>query len=165
MIDFENIFLLDYFNYQPDNFGTYMVNAYLNLASEKHSGPTEAVINAIKELFSLNEHGMDLAPIPELLLSDDFKNLNSEQYGMQSSAWAVSCFDLILEYSYLRNDPFFKSYRGGNIMSPCKNLTRYPECEGYCTWHEKITAQRQISKHDFLSMMRYFSLFTRLKLL
>ena len=130
-----------------------MVNSYLNLANE-HPEPTEAVINAIKKLFSLNEYGIDLAPIPELLLSDDFKNMYSKQYGMQSSAWDESCFDLILEHSYSRNDPFFKSYQGGKIMSPCKNLTRYPECEGYCNWHKKMTGQKQFSKHEFLSMMR-----------
>ena len=132
-----------------------MVNAYLNLANEEHPEPTETVINAIKKLFSLKEYGIDLAPIPELLLSDNFKNLYSKQYGMQSSANAVSCFDLILEHSYsIRNDPFFKSFQGGKIMSPCKNLTRYPECEGYCNWHKKMTAQKQFSKHEFLSMMR-----------
>ena len=60
----------DNFNYQPDNFGTYMINAYLDLANKEDSEPTEAVFNAINKLFTLNELAIDLAPVPELLLSD-----------------------------------------------------------------------------------------------
>lgn len=40
-----------------------------------------------------------------------------------------------------------------SILSPCHSLERYPECSGYCSWHENYF--KNVDKSEFLSMMAF----------
>ena len=141
-------------SYQPQNFGTYMVNVYLTLIDQNYLESAKIVLKAIKNLLTLYEDKMELSSISKLFLSDDYKNVNSKKYGNGISGWTEPCFDLLLEESHLRNDPFFKEYEGRQKMSPCKNLTIYAECRDYCDWHKNLTTYERFSRHDFFSLMR-----------
>ena len=37
--------------------------------------------------------------------------------------------------------------------SPCSNLTKFPKCNHYCTWHKNFF--ENIPNHEFLTIMNY----------
>ena len=112
-------------SYQPQNFGTYMVNVYLSLIGNDYSESGEIVLTATKNLLTPYENSMELPSFSKLFLSDDYKNIKSKH---EISGWAESCFDSTVEESFSRNDPFFKDYEGVQNVAACKNLTKYSEC-------------------------------------
>ena len=104
----------------------------------------------MKDLMRLDHVDVDLPSTSKYFITDSFQNLNLTEHKAYHT-----CFERILETMSLRNDAFFKDYKGGEIVkkSPCENQTTYPECEEFCQWHENLISKK-LSRNEFLTLMR-----------
>ena len=134
-----------------------MLNTY-HMLIENHPTSADMILNTMRGLMTFDKLNLDLPSISKLFALNAFENINLKQFpGFRS------CFKHVIdsnshddELTFVPgNDAFFQELKEDKNFdrSPCKNITKYPECTNYCLWHEDLISNK-LSKDDFLDLMR-----------
>ena len=128
----------------------------------------ESHLTSFNRLFTLNEDQISLPEIAHLYTNMDFKQLSQSQ-----SVWGLGyqtrmdlpssftdCFENLTQivYGKTKNNQdsvYYNSLGSEELMTtlPCILLDLNPQCQEYCSWHEKMT--KTWNTEDFLTMMRF----------
>ena len=158
-------------DWQIENMGTFITRT-LNLIGNFDCTNKNDLKLTFHDIFTLPEKGLSLPDISYLYnivdnqVLDFMMNSNGDVY--KNKDWNPpeflnvnesfkNCFSSIINSSKKGEAIFDGEYRfrGDDIDLPCRDYVRYPICQQYCRWHEKIMVHW--NKKEFLSIMKQAS--------
>ena len=161
-------------DWSTNNIGTFFLNNLIAFKrNEKKCGYVEN-LDQLHDLFTLPNQNVSLPIIAYLYSISNFRELsvNSKKKNILNKIPSfvayppslidlktsfVSCFKTVTNNNSDIGENFFHDQefetQENKHSLPCMNLTQYPECIDYCTWHKKLFSGWK--KEEFLTVMRY----------
>ena len=163
--DWKNIlFFEELFQLKDLDFSTEAVGSlFIKLLKNIDTNCRDRLIPMVNDLFTLPKQDITLPDIALTYTSMDFKILETQNHfkdSQQLNRSLKACIEDV-HFSIFDNEGTSEMYidtpleNSAKYMepSPCKNLTKFPSCNHYCTWHKNFF--ENIPRDEFLTIMNY----------
>ena len=150
---------------QIENIGTFLHHAIIDASLTGEKVYTESIIQNLSNLFTLNQ--TDLLLTMKILGVSDFRNVQLLQsYELQNGNVNLTgmkdCYEKLT--MKVEKEQIFKKVKSKSpfsSLSPCSNLSSYPECYTYCQW--QMDAFDDLSTSQIRDLQRYLNVFLKQK--
>ena len=146
--------------------GQFKSDVWQSQYCKQFHGDFERHLDGLHKLFTLPGHNVSLPDIAYLYSMIDFKEL-SKKYSANFAKGHLSRMNLALPFrncidnvanqliNFEENSYYNQHLKAEEYLDifPCLNQTKYPLCNGYCTWHKELF--NHISKEEFLTIMKF----------
>ena len=131
---------------RPNQIGTFLRNTAVDAQLFGYGENVKTVSENLRKLFTLNN--VEISLMMYSFVINDFLNLElNEDFEVDNEFFDLKqfkkCYEgLIGHIPHATENDRDAFYRQRTVLytkpSPCLNISKYPECHGYCQWHKKI---------------------------
>ena len=156
---FEELLKLKDVDWSTEAVGSFFIKSLKNIKADCR----DIMVPLVNNLFKLPKQNISLTDIAVVYTAMDYSIFNTEGHFDDSPELNNSlkaCLEDVQAKSFheeTTTDMFINKDIGISAKymepSPCLNLTKFPKCNHYCTWHKKLF--EDMPKNDFLTIMKY----------
>ena len=156
---FEELFMLKDMDLSTEALGSLFIKLLKNIGTNCR----DRLIPIVNDLFTLPKQDITLPDIALAYTAMDFRILDTESHFKDSQELNNSlkaCIEDVRSRSFdneATSEMFLYTRLENSTKymepSPCSNLTKFPKCNNYCTWHKNFF--ENIPRDEFLTIMNY----------